>query len=493
MKSKASVEFWVISVLFITGLLVRLYDLGGPGLSDDEINTTIRINHSLFDTIRLLGRSEFPPLHYIILNLWTRVFGNGEWALRFPSAVFSSLTIIVIYKLGKEFFNKNVGLIAASLLVFSPFAIAYAQNAKMYPLFWFLAAAAFLFFFRFLKDRGNGSYGSHIVVSVLCCYTMYTGFLFLVAQSMVFLLMGERTRWRKWFTGQVIIVSFFLPWVVYFLCSKPEGWTGFRPPGVAFDYFAFFLRSFQYIIGNLREHWAQYPVELCLSVVNIFLYVFLITFLLIDILSIFYKNKKAGLPLPANYCCLLVWMTVPVFIYFMFDRFLVPQQLGVRYIGFLQVPIILLVSGKISSFNVLARKILISVLLMITANNAYLYFNSKAEELFEGGPPQGWRATAEELTKDLEENDIVLSFIDIPMFKYYYKGDASRFFKVSWEEDFPSKLGSLVEKRIFTEDVRSIFVLYKNRQAPEIEIDGFSLNHKVSNNGMGFLHFQRMI
>ena len=152
LKSTVSIEFWVISIIFIMGLLVRLYRLGDPSLDENEIMTTVRINHSLLDTIYLLRHSEFPPLHYGILYLWVLAFGNSEWALRFPSAIFSSLTIIVIYKLGKELFTKDVGLISATLLAFSPFALNYAQNAKMYGLFWFLAGLSFLFSHRHRGD-----------------------------------------------------------------------------------------------------------------------------------------------------------------------------------------------------------------------------------------------------------------------------------------------------------------------------------------------------
>ncbi len=489
LKSKTSIEFWVISALFIMGLLVRLYRLGVPSLGDDEILTAIKINHSLLDTIGLLGHSSFPPLHYVILNLWVHAFGNGEWALRFPSAIFSSLTIIVIYKLGKELFSKDVGLISAALLAFSPFAVHYAQFAKMYALFWFLAAGSFLFFFRFLKDQGKSSYKFYIITSILCCYTMYAGFLFLLTQSIIFLLFGERTRWKKWFAGQLIVLSFCIPWIIFFLSSKHDAW-GLMRPSAAFNYFRFSLNAFLFIIGSsfeiwTRESWAQFSFKLCLWKINCFLYVFLIVFFLIDVLTISYKNKKMGIPLPKNYYCLLIWIITPIFFYFMFDYFVVRAFLvsRYRYIGFLQVPIILLVSSQINNLQGLFKKILVLVIVVIAMNSAYLY--SRDNLSF---PQQDWRTAAKKLTQNFGENDIVLSFVPIPQFKYYYKGDTRRFFMIS-SKDCSSEF--LVRKGILTPNVHSIFILYKERLASEIQLNGFFLDYKVGNRGIGFLHFRR--
>lgn len=373
LRSKISIESWLISVLFIMGLLIRLYRLGDSSFVDDEIFTAIRINHSLLDTIGLLRHGAFPPLHYIILNLWARAFGNGEWALRFPSAIFSGLTIIVIYKLGAELFSKGVGLISAALLVFSPFALEYAQDAKMYALFWFITAVSFLFFFRFVRDQRGSPYRFYIIASILCCYTMYIGFLLLLTQSIIFLFIGGKTRWKKWFTGQLIIVSFCIPWLIYFLCAKHE-FPGLGLPGDAFDYFMFFENAFLLIIGSCRDSLIGTSGVDLLGRVNCFLYVFLMTFFLIDSATISYKNKKKGLPLATNCHGLFIWITIPTFFYFMLNYFFIHADLCPRYIGFLQVPIILLVSSQMDAFPGVIKKILVGVLVVIAMSNIYLYF-----------------------------------------------------------------------------------------------------------------------
>jgi len=540
---RLSSEFILILLFFTIGLFIRLYRLWGPSLWVDEIITAQWIDHSLLSTISILRQWEFPPFYYIILNLWAHVFGYSEWVLRFPSAIFSSLTIIVVYKLGKEIFSEGVGSIAAVLLVFSPFAINYAQDAKMYALFWFLEAASFLFFFRYLKDQKANAYRWYVITSVLSCYTMYTGFLLLAAQYVIVLLMKDKEGSRKWVKGQLVVVLSCAPWIIYFLCSRHASWD-LRSSIAVFDYSKFFLRSFLSIIGGSLDHWGK---------INCFLYGFLITFSLIDILIGSYKNKKTGLPLSTHYYGLLIWLTVPVFIYWFFDRFFFHAILFARYIGFLQIPLILLVGSQINHFNGFIKKVLLVIMVLIAMNNTYLYF--KYDLKYADGD---WRSTAQEFPQNIGENDIVLSFVEIPFFKYYYKGDTHRFFMLPvkvrseyfgpvarssfrgldairgtildpnnkngvWEDASPSQVrlkpdillkeddiqeiakgdsdqmlsiliqSYLVKSGIIGERVHSVFILYRSLLAPDIKLNGFHLDRRVSNRGMGYLHFKRVL
>ena len=474
-------EFWVIFTLFMAGFLIRLQHLAAWPLTHDEIwAAMLWINGSPADTLRTLSHWEFPPLYYLFLNVWSHVFGNSEWVLRFPSALFSSLTIIIIYKLGKELFNEGVGIISALLLLSSPFALPYAQYAKMYSLFWFLSAAAFLFFFRFLKGKGRNSLKLYIITSILCCYTMYTGFLLLAAQNGIFWLTGDRARRGKWSSAQLIILCLCLPWIIFFLGSRHGPWDSLRPAGLPVDYGAFFLQSFLMIIGTVRENWLHVPVNMTFGALNGFLYIFLIAYLLIDVFAASDKNRKAGLPGPVNYQGLLLWMAIPVLVYFLFDYFFIHAGLGVRYLGFLQVPIILLVSSQLGKFPRFIKVLLIPVMVCMSVNNVYAYLND---------PPQDWRKTATELNMAVGKNDIVLSLVSVPIFKYYYKGNTSMFFMVSRKD---CSLGILIDKGIVDRNVRSIFVLYHHLPKPEIKLNGFSLEYNVFNGGVGFLHYQRM-
>lgn len=482
-------EFLVILSFFALAFFVRTYRSGDLNLYDDEILTALRIDHSFFETISLLKHSPFPPLYYAIQKLWTHAVGTSEWALRFPSAIFSSLTIIVIYRLGKELFNTRVGFISALLLVFSPPAIRYAQFAKMYGLFWFLAALLFLYFFRFLKDRKTSSYVFYILTATLCCYTMYTGFVLLVTQSIIFLLFGGRKRLGKWFVGQLIIISFCLPWVIAFLYSKHEVWdTSLLAPTV--DYLAYFKGAFVWLIGNQHttsEGWVQCLFNVYRWKLNCFVYVFLMVSFLVDVLAESFRDKKRAFLLQNHYC-LLVWIVVSSIVYLVFAYFFIHINLSAKYVGFLQVPIILLVSSQLDKFKLANKMMLAMVMLIIGMNTTYASLNAQSWD-----PQRDWRKTAEELAQDFGKNDIIFSLCYIPIFKYYYKGDTSRFFQTS---ERCGSLESLINKVIVNQNVQNIYILYRIEKeysvlGPEPKIDGFIRDYKVSNRGIGYLRFRR--
>lgn len=58
-----------------------------------------------------------PPLGFILMALSIKIFGNNEFAVRFPSAILGVGAIILIYFLGKKLFKSNLVGFASSLIV----------------------------------------------------------------------------------------------------------------------------------------------------------------------------------------------------------------------------------------------------------------------------------------------------------------------------------------------------------------------------------------
>jgi hypothetical protein len=294
----------------------------------------------------------------------------------------------------------------------------------------------------------------------------------MVTQSIIFLLMGEKAGWKKWFTGQLIIVSICAPWVIYYLCSWHEGFY-LRPPDAVFNYFTFLLGAFLRILGVYEGQ----------GNLVCFLYVFLITYLLIDVLTNAYKNKKMRLPSLTAYYSLLIWLIFPVLVYLMSDFLFVRAHLSERYIGLLQTPLILLVSSRISNFRGLIKKIMAAAIIFIAINNTYLYFRDNLRI-----PEEDWRLVSKVLAQDLQKNDIIMSLVSPPLVQYYFKDDKHLLFEVSRKDctsEYLAKMG------LMKENVHSIIVIYRDKPAPQIQLNGFFLDHKFSKGLTGFLHFQR--
>lgn len=75
-----------------------------------------------------------PPLYYIVIKLFTEMFGNySEVFLRLPSVVFGIASIFLSYKIGEKF-SKKIGLVSALFLATAPLHIYYSQESRMYSL-----------------------------------------------------------------------------------------------------------------------------------------------------------------------------------------------------------------------------------------------------------------------------------------------------------------------------------------------------------------------
>jgi uncharacterized membrane protein len=472
-------EHGIVAVIFLLGLSMRLYLLGFPSFDAAEILTAVWSRDSLINTIEEIRHSEFPPLYYLIVNLWLGLFGVSEHTVRFPSVIFSSLTIILIYKLGVELFTKRIGITAALLLAVSPFSLIYAQYAKMYALFWFLVSASFLYFFRFLKDGQRSSFVSYIMCSILSCYTLYTGFLLLAAQSCIFMLWAEKSRWKKWFLGQMAIIAVCLPWLIYFLNSSHGLWSSLRPENSAFNYVYFLAGAFLFMIGSCRFN---SPVD-GTGVLNSLLYASII--FLPFIKFIYAKIKQEKFLLSKNVSCLLMWMAIPTLMYFLFDCLFVPVELEERYVGFLHVPFMLLVSAHIDQWHNASRRLLVlAIIILIAASNIRAYFKKDLVH-----PRHDWRKTSVELTYAAKDGGIIVSFVHPAIIEYYFQGDTNRLFEMSMD-DF--SLEALVSQGILTSEINSIFVIYNQRKTPEIHLKDFYIQKNVAYGKSGFLHFKRL-
>lgn len=147
------INIFLILVIFL-GFFLRFYQLGvNPAVFNRD---EAAIGYNAY-TILTTGRDEFGiklplafrsfgdykmPLYIYLVVPYFKLFGVNEFAVRFPSAFFGSLTILLIYLLVFVISkNKKTALISALLLAITPFHIHYSRLA-------FEAnVALFLFFF----------------------------------------------------------------------------------------------------------------------------------------------------------------------------------------------------------------------------------------------------------------------------------------------------------------------------------------------------------
>jgi 4-amino-4-deoxy-L-arabinose transferase-like glycosyltransferase len=131
--------FWVLPVLIVLlSLLIRFSPmLGERDYWYDEAFTGILLKQPFPEMNQMIFDDVHPPLHYWLAKPWSAMFGYSPAGIRSLSVVFGVLTVISLFWIGQKMFNKRAGLLASIIGAFSPFAIQYSQEARMYTRFGF--------------------------------------------------------------------------------------------------------------------------------------------------------------------------------------------------------------------------------------------------------------------------------------------------------------------------------------------------------------------
>ncbi len=97
-------------------------------------------------------------LYYFFLHFWVGLLdflgvGPTGAALRAPSAVFAASSVVVVYFLGRRFFDRLVGIVGAGLYLCSYLQLYAAQQVRAYGLLMLLLCAAWYAFFATLDAQ----------------------------------------------------------------------------------------------------------------------------------------------------------------------------------------------------------------------------------------------------------------------------------------------------------------------------------------------------
>jgi hypothetical protein len=136
-----------------------------------------------------------PPLYFLLMHAWTPAAGQSEFALRFPSVVAATLTLPLIYVLGRSLLSHETGLWAALLAAVSPYYLWYAQEARMYTWLVALGLASVYTLLPLLEKKPRlHDYLAFVTVTAAMVYTHYGGFLLLAFEIGIYTAYHLRAR-----------------------------------------------------------------------------------------------------------------------------------------------------------------------------------------------------------------------------------------------------------------------------------------------------------
>jgi hypothetical protein len=176
----------IVAALAAGGLVLRLIATRGIWL--DEATSIDQAQMPLGDMLEVLRTNDVhPPLHHLVLWVTVRLLGTGELAVRVPSLIAATALVPLLYVVARELYDRRAGYAAAALGAVAPFAVWYAQEARMYALFMVFALLAVWLQVRIVRDgaRARDLVG-YVLAAAALVYTQYFGLLFVGVQALAF-------------------------------------------------------------------------------------------------------------------------------------------------------------------------------------------------------------------------------------------------------------------------------------------------------------------
>jgi uncharacterized membrane protein len=224
----------VLVAVVATALVLRFWIRSDLWL--DEALTVDIARQPLHDIPALLRRDGAPPLFYVLLHLWMRIFGTSDYAVRALPGVIGVVTLPLVWVAGRRLGGGTVAWGALVLLATSPFAVRYSTEVRMYSLVALLTVLGILALDRSLVRPRFGNLIAVAAVTGLLLYAHYWS-VYLVGTVVLWLAYQAwrgRPAWRSGARASLVAVAVgcmtFLPWVPIALYQARHTGTPWATP-----------------------------------------------------------------------------------------------------------------------------------------------------------------------------------------------------------------------------------------------------------------------
>ncbi len=174
----------LIALTFVAAAL-RFATLNVQSIWLDESATLLLVHRGFSGMLSHLSESESsPPLYYVLVWAWAKVFGAGPIGFRSFSALVGTVTVPVMYLAGRNV-STRVGLWAAALATFNPAMFYYSQEARCYGLLILFSAAALVLWQRSMEDPSRRNLALWSLLSILALLTHYFAVFLFVPETLM--------------------------------------------------------------------------------------------------------------------------------------------------------------------------------------------------------------------------------------------------------------------------------------------------------------------
>lgn len=202
--------------IVLLALALRLPNIDRSFWIDEIYTVSVRGSFNVFGIITT-GSDPHPPLYYLVVHGWMRVFGRSEIAVRSLSLLFGLASVVAVYLLATEMYDKQAGSVAALLMAVSSFQIQFAQTARMYSMLVFLSTLSIYFYVRTLNEHTVDNRVGYALTTLLMLLTHIYAVFVVLAQLLhlgyKLFDWAQLAQVKKWLVTESMAGVFFIPWL----------------------------------------------------------------------------------------------------------------------------------------------------------------------------------------------------------------------------------------------------------------------------------------
>lgn len=388
----------LLILMVISAIFLRLHNLGNPSLWMDEGWSLHFASQPLKELPSVLASEDkHPPLYYALLHYWLK-FGNSEFILRLPSAIFGILIVFITFLMARKIFDIQTAVLSSLFLAFSSFHILMSQEARMYPLASFFSLLAIYFLYRGMDEKKALPWLGYALSASAAIYTHFiTGLVLLSAN--IFALISAREKktsiWKGLLISNLFAFLAFLPWIKIFLLQAKS---------------PFFQHS-QLTLINLLDIFYVSTTGFTLKFPHLAIW-----YLIMAVgVALFALGAASSPKFIRIYIAGIFLFTI--FLSFSLSRLGVAQLFETKYM----VPILplfwILVSRAILNFKPISRWCIATVLILINLSSINNYYTDPRFQR------QDWRTVAGYLSTRCTSEDTIIIMLgeSVYAFDYYFK------------------------------------------------------------------------
>ena len=147
-------DYILLGVIMVVAAVLRLWKLGQVPFMHDEFSAFTRLHYDSF--LDLIRDGVAPDAHpagvQVFLYYWVKIVGWNAFWVKLPFALMGIGSVYLIYIIGRQWFNRTVGLLSAAFFGVSEFTIFYSQLARPYSAGLFFVLLQVYFWNRVLFD-----------------------------------------------------------------------------------------------------------------------------------------------------------------------------------------------------------------------------------------------------------------------------------------------------------------------------------------------------